>query len=234
MLLRPCVASQGQTQRIREGSCVARRHELFGCQHPHAYQRQREVSDSVGFEARHERKSRHTVGTFGMNSASYYWSRVNAAVGRLAQYVACHSSATWHVLVVDDFHLKDGGQDCRLPIPFFVLCAVAGLPLSCAKTGGVGTVTWVGFEMLHSTRQLGISQRRADWFMKWTSEVASSSTVHMRSFEECLCRVMYVAGALEYERPFLGPLYRFMSTYPRDSVQPVTAYVAFFLRHLSQ
>ena len=56
--------------------------------------------------------------------------------------------------------------------------------------------------MLHSTRQLGISQRRADWFMKWTSEVAFSRTVHMRSFEEGLDRVMYVAGALEGERTF--------------------------------
>ena len=34
-------------------------------------------------------------------------------------------------------------------------------------------------------------------FMKWTSEVASSSTVHMTSLEEGLGRVMYVAGALE-------------------------------------
>ena len=45
---------------------------------------------------------------------------------------------------------------------------------------------------------------------------------------------MYVAGALEYERPFLGPLCWFMSLHSRDSVQTVPAYVSFFLRHLSQ
>ena len=37
-------------------------------------------------------------------------------------------------------------------------------------------MVWVGFEMLHSARKLCISQRRADWFTKWTSEVAASRT----------------------------------------------------------
>ena len=56
----------------------------------------------------------------------------------------------------------------------------------------------------------------------------------MASFEEGLGRVMYVAGALEYERPFLGPLYKFMSPHPRDSVRAVPPQVSFFLRHLAE
>ena len=36
----------------------------------------------------------HTVGTFGISSASYYWSRVATAVGRLAQYLAGHGAHT--------------------------------------------------------------------------------------------------------------------------------------------
>ena len=32
----------------------------------------------------------NTVGTFGIASASYYWSRVAAAVGRLVQYLSAH------------------------------------------------------------------------------------------------------------------------------------------------
>ena len=176
----------------------------------------------------------NTVGTFGISSASYYWSRVAGAIGRLAQYLAGHSSATWHMLVADDFHLEAGGRDYRFSLfAFFILCGVSGVPLSWAKTAGGDTVTSVGFELLHHSRQLGISQRRAEWFMGWTSDVSASRTIHMRSFEEGLGRVMYVAGALEYERPFLGPLYKFMSLHPRDSVQPVPAYVSFFLRHLS-
>ena len=176
----------------------------------------------------------NTVGTFGITSASYYWNRVGAAIGRLSQYVVGDTAATWHMLVADDYHLEAGGKEYRFAlIAFFVVCSIVGVPLSWNKTSGGETVTWVGFELLHRTRQLGISQRRADWFRRWTTEVASSSSVHMASFEEGLGRVMYVAGALEYERPFLGPLYRFMSLHPRDSVRAVPPYVSFFLRHLA-
>ena len=46
--------------------------------------------------------------------------------------------------------------------------------------------------------------------------------------------MVYVAGALEYERPFLAPLYKFMSLHPRGSVRKVLAYVSFFLAHLAK
>ena len=64
--------------------------------------------------------------------------------------------------------------------------------------------------------------------VKWTRQEASPRTVNITSFEEGLGRVMYVAGALEYERPFLGPLYRFLSLHPRNSPQ-----VKFFLNHFA-
>ena len=79
------------------------------------------------------------------------------------------------------------------------------------------------FELLHSTHHLGISQRRAAWFTKWAREVADQ--VHMARFEEGLGRTMFVVGALELERPFLAPLYRFMSLHPRSSVRRVPPYV---------
>ena len=46
----------------------------------------------------------------------------------------------------------------------------------------------------------------------------------MASFEEGLDRVMFVVGALEHERPFLGPLYRFMTLHPAtlfDAFRPM-------------
>ena len=91
----------------------------------------------------------------------------------------------------------------------------------------------MGRGLLHKTRHLSVSQRRADWFRRWTSEVASSSTVYMGSFEEGLGRVMFVAGALEYERPFFGPLYKVLTLHPRDSIRAVPPQVSFFLRYLS-
>ena len=51
----------------------------------------------------------NTMGTFGVASASYYWSRAASALARLTQYCAAHSATTWHMLVADDFHLEAGG-----------------------------------------------------------------------------------------------------------------------------
>ena len=108
--------------------------------------------------------------------------------------------------------LSPSGTEYRTAlISFFVLCATAGVPLSWGKTAGGDKVTWVGFELLHHTYHLEISERRAAWFVKWAEEVASSDSINTASFEQGLGRLMYVAGALEYERPFLSPLYSFLS-----------------------
>ena len=164
------------------------------------------------------------VGTFGVASASYYWSRAASALGRLTQYITGRTANTWHQLVADDFHLEASGPEYRAAlISFFVLCAKAGVPLSWEKTAGGDKVTWVGFELLHDTYHLGMSERRAAWFTKWAEEVASSHTISTASFEEGLGLLMYVAGALEYERPFLSPLYSFLSLKTRGAVRRVPA-----------
>ena len=73
----------------------------------------------------------NTVGTIGVASASYFWSRVAASVGRVTQYIARRSATAWHQLVADDFHLEAGERHCRAAlITFFVLCATAGIRLS--------------------------------------------------------------------------------------------------------
>ena len=139
------------------------------------------------------------------------------------------------MLVADDFHLDASGPEYRAALLlFFVLCDTCRVPLSWAKTSGGDTVAWVGFELLHSSSCLGISQRRADWFVKWSLEIASSTYVNMSRFEEGLGRIMFVARALEYEKPFMGPLYRFLSLHPRESVRRVPAYVTFILRYLAR
>ena len=176
----------------------------------------------------------NTVGTFGVASASYYWSRVAGALGRLSQYLAGDRVSTWHMLVADDFHLEAGGPSYRPAlIVFFALCAACGVPLSWNKTAGGDTVAWVGFELLHRSYKLGISRKRAEWFTRWTREVAATDYVLMSNLEEGLGRIMYVAGALEFEKPFLAPLYKFLNLHPRDAVRRVPAYVSFILQYLA-
>ena len=177
----------------------------------------------------------NTVGTFGIASASYYWSRVAAAVGRLVQYLSAHTSTSWHMLVADDYLLESGGTEYRTGLLlFFVLCAVVGVPLSWHKTCGGDTLVWVGFELLLRSRCVGISVRRAEWFVRWAEFVAGSPTIHMGTFEEGLGRIMFVAGALEHERPFLAPLHKFLTMHPRDSIRRVPPYVSFILKYLAR
>ena len=44
---------------------------------------------------------------------------------------------------------------------------------------------------------------------------------------------MFVTGALELERPFLGPLYKFIVLHPRDSMRRVPSFVSFILHFLA-
>ena len=44
---------------------------------------------------------------------------------------------------------------------------------------------------------------------------------------------MFVAGALEHERPFLAPFYKFLTMHPRNAVRRVHPYVSFILRYLA-
>ena len=79
----------------------------------------------------------NTVGTFGITSASYYWNRVGAAIGRISQYAVRDSAATWHMLVAGDYHLEAGGEEYRFALmTFFIMCSIVGVPLSWNKTSG--------------------------------------------------------------------------------------------------
>ena len=83
----------------------------------------------------------NTVGTFGVASASYYWSRVSSALGRLSQYLTADSAHTWHMVVADDCHLEAGGEHYRFALfAFFLLCSTCGVSLSWNKTAGGETV----------------------------------------------------------------------------------------------
>ena len=139
--------------------------------------------------------------TFGVASASHCWSRVASAIGRLAQYLC--ATHTWHMLVL----LEASGPCYREAlVVFFLLCFSCQVPLSWNKTAGGDTVTWVGFELLLHSSQLGISARRAEWLIRWAREVTNSTYIEMIRCVEGLCRIEDVAGALEFGRPFLGPL----------------------------
>ena len=52
----------------------------------------------------------NTVGTFGISSASYWWSRVSTAMGRLYQDIIARYASSWVLLFADDYHIEMGGD----------------------------------------------------------------------------------------------------------------------------
>ena len=90
---------------------------------------------------------------------------------------------------------------------------------------GGDTVAWVGFEKLQSG-DLSSQSRMVRQKDKGNGE--QTSREHGQ-----LLRKVWEAGALEYERPFLAPLYKFLNVHPRGSTRKLPSYVAFIPRHLS-
>ena len=89
--------------------------------------------------------------------------------------------------------LMEAVEDIRSDIGLLLLvssCSRVGtISLSWSRTAGGDTIVWVGFELLHRSHQLGLPQRRTEWFISWTAELASSRIVHMASFKEGLGRI---------------------------------------------
>ena len=68
-----------------------------------------------------------------------------------------------------------------------------------------------------TSHQLETSQRRAEWFIRWTKEVSDLDTVNMSSFEERLGRVMHVTKPRNTRGRSWDHFIMFMSIHSRGS-----------------
>ena len=93
--------------------------------------------------------------------------------------------------------------------------AVLGVPLSWRKVNGGVQVEWVGYFMDLGRFELGVTEKRAQWVVRWLGDKIAERQVRLGDLREGLGRLQFVAGALEVVRPFLGPLYRWASAGPR-------------------
>ena len=150
------------------------------------------------------------VGTFGVASASYYWSRAASVVGRLTQHFTGRSANTWRQFVADDIDLEESGTEYRAAmLSFFVLCSTAAVLLSWGKTAGGDKVTWVGSRS---------STARTTWESRngvRAEEVSSSDTVNTTKLPGRTGPLDVRRRALEHERPFLSPLCSFLAVHSR-------------------
>ena len=66
---------------------------------------------------------------------------------------------------------------------------------------------WLGMETEYPSYKLGLSLKRATWLVEWLRGLAESGKAEARSFAQGLGRLGFASIALDWERPFLGPLH---------------------------
>jgi hypothetical protein len=172
-------------------------------------------------------------GTFGVASASYWWGRLAAAYLRLAYRIVPAGTLFYGMVLADDFKFEAAGPNFVEILLLVVLAAeVLGFPWAWAKLRGGTDYSWVGYQHELREHALGLSASRAAWLRGWLGQLLVEKVVHMRDFMAGLGRASYSCGALEYDRPFLAPLYTFAAVHPPESRQPLPTYVLMVAKFL--
>ena len=160
----------------------------------------------------------NTVGTFGIGSAAYHWSRLMSGVGRAAYYLLGQSELFILVYVDDLFWItrdKVGIEKIILTIYFMT---IVGLPFAWKKFQGGVDLAWVGFELCLKGSKLGLSLARSQWLVKWLGDTADLGRVRIADMSAVLGRLSFGLTALGHLRPFLGPVYAWTAAMTRKVI----------------
>ena len=66
-------------------------------------------------------------------------------------------------------------------------------------------------ETEYPTYKLGLSLKRATWLVEWLRLLARTGKTEAKAFAQGLGRLGFASIALDWERPFLGPLHAWSS-----------------------
>ena len=152
------------------------------------------------------------VGTFGLSCASYWWTRIAACGLRLTYHLLGPNFPLDLLLYADDLEAMGRGPRGRRGIPLsYLFLATLGYPFKWAKTRGGFRVEWLGMETEYPTYKLGLSLKRATRLVEWLRLLARTGKTEAKAFAQGLGRLGFASIALDWERPFLGPLHAWSS-----------------------
>ena len=177
----------------------------------------------------------NTVGTYGVSSAGYWWSRLSSGLlVRLFYYVLTQAGEQDTLLYADDIFMDAGRTQEIVDLGAMLLlwCAL-GTPWKWSKFRGGCTCSWIGYWLNFETYELGISEARASWIVKWAEKVISEGYVDMADFRAVLGRLCFTVGALDFLKPFLSPLFAWSSQINHLGRVLVPWSVAFLLSYLA-
>jgi len=174
------------------------------------------------------------VGTFGVGTACYWWGRLAAALDRIT-WLCCPMEEIWQLIYADDLFWAAAGPTRYTDIlAFLLLWVVMGTPIKWKKCQGGIEVEWLGYWVDYGRFQLGISEARAAWLVQWLRRALEQGTVLVSTLVAVLGRLGFAAGVLEWDRPFLGPLYAWTSAVPASAFVRLPVLVRLILEYLAQ
>ena len=107
------------------------------------------------------------VGTFGVNCASYWWTRV-AACGIRATHHLLGRCPIDMLLYADDLESLATARRGRIAIVLsYCYLTALGYPFKWSKTRAGYRVEWLGMETEYSSYRLGLTEKRAGWLVAW-------------------------------------------------------------------
>ena len=108
------------------------------------------------------------IGTFGVSSTPYWWSRLSGALLRLVHYLLGPEVPIEMLLYADDLETMGLGKEGRKGLVLaYVLMAAMRAPFKWKKQRGGLQTEWIGLFTDYSRYALGLSERRASWLVSW-------------------------------------------------------------------
>ena len=176
----------------------------------------------------------YKFGVFGFASSPYWWSRLGGALLRAVHLTASPRAMLWILMMADDIMVESTGEQREAAIVWvIVMLCICGVPFSWHKIQGGTEIKWIGYHLLLTSAQLGITDSRARWAIQWLERVHRDGCIRGDELRSGVGRLAFIAGALEYERPFLAPLYAFLSKLGGSGLVTLPLYVRLVLFYLA-
>ena len=94
------------------------------------------------------------------------------------------------------------------------------------------SMEWLGYWLDYARFEIGITEKRSAWLIRWITEVLDGKSVLVRNLTEGLGRLGFASGVLEWHRPFLAPLYAWTAVVPQGAYIELPPMLRLVMMHL--
>jgi hypothetical protein len=153
----------------------------------------------------------NTVGTFGVTSASYHFTRLFAAITRCAHSLLARRDSCQLTYVDDLLFMANGLGGLAAIWVALLFLMVVRTPFSWHKFQGGTRAEWIGFQVDVKECELGMTEKRLRWARDWMERTVANKVVQVEEFRSALGRLAFMMSAFTHLKPLLGPLYSWIT-----------------------